>query len=488
MLDVLVIGAGPTGMLLAAEAARFGLSCRIIDKGTSSYEDRSRAVGIQPRTMEILDLLGLIDAFLAEGMRVRAANPIGGSKRLGRITFDSLQSPYPFILSIEQAKTERILKRYLESFGIKIEKGIECLDLKQTENGVETFVGQQRIESRWVVGCDGAHSTVRKLLDLPFEGHAVEDFFSLADVYMQWQYPHDEVYAFLNPKGILAAIPLPEANRYRLVFQLHNVQSRSEKPTIEEVQNLLHEYAGPQAKIMGDVWMANFVINSRMTRNYRKGRVFLAGDAAHIHSPVGAQGLNTGLQDAFNLAWKLKYPQLLDTYHLERHRVGKRLLLATEKATYLATMRNPTLVWLRNQLLSWLIKIPKLRSSLIRAISQTAICYPQSAIVKGKKAGLRAPNAPVQSTDLYTLWRKSTKFQLLLFSGPERADHSEIAKHFTTDLIQPLLIDDSEAHRIYEVKKACAYLIRPDNYICAYTENVTIDDISSNIPVRNVSS
>lgn len=172
--DVVVIGAGPTGVMMAAEVARHGLRCRIIDKGTR-YGDESRAVAIQPRTMEIFDHLGLAEAFLAEGIRVRAANPISHFRRLARVSFDSLKSPYPFILSLEQAKTERLLNRYAFSLGIEVEQGVEFLHLEENAEEVEVVVRhlasdkEERIRSSWVVGCDGAHSPIRRQLNLSFE-------------------------------------------------------------------------------------------------------------------------------------------------------------------------------------------------------------------------------------------------------------------------------------------------------------------------------
>lgn len=518
-IDVLVIGAGPTGLMMAAEVARYGLSCRLIDKG-ASYGDKSRAVAIQARTMEVFGFLGLADVFLKEGLAVRTANPVSHFKRLAQISFDSLESPYPFVLSIEQTKTERILAAHVASFGVEIEKGIEFLHLEQNAEGVEVSLRhavsgkEEDVGAAWVIGCDGAHSQVRKQLQLPFEGKGFADIFSLADVHVHWQYPHKEVFAFLNAKGILAAIPLPDPDRYRLVFQLLRYRNLLKKngrlpygqinesltmaPTLKEIEELLCSYAGEQVRISNPVWIANFHINSRMASTYRKGRVFLAGDAAHIHSPVGGQGMNTGLQDAFNLAWKLAFVhkkqaclELLDTYNLERLRVGKRLLKATQLASYIATLHHPFAIALRNTAISFCSRISFFRMHLIRALSQTAIRYLKSLLTvekgffyKGPKAGLRAPNAPLLQSDLYALWRNTTRFQLLLFSGPQNTDLTSIAKGFVSMSVSPILISWAQeslpklpgiiscndpngvAHHIYGADKtSCVYIIRPDLYI-----------------------
>lgn len=465
MIDVLVIGAGPTGLLMAAEAARFGLSCRIIEK-ISTPLTQSRALAIQSRTLEIFDHLGIIDPFLSKGLKIHGANPFSYQRRLAHLSFDSLDSPYPFILSLEQSETEKILAEHLSSFGIKIEREVELFDLKQKEDRVTAFIRNLRtnqetsVEAKWVVGCDGAHSLVRNRLDFPFEGKAFPTVFSLADVKIDWEYPHDEFSVFFDPKGILAAIPMPEANRYRLVFQLE--KPLETEPTLEQVQEKVTQSAGPGAIVSHPLWMANFHINSRLVRSYREGRVFLAGDAAHIHSPVGGQGMNSGLQDVFNLAWKLasNNEELLNTYPLERRSWGRALIRATHFFTRVGTLRNPLAASIRNL---WMrIAAPKLERVITRAIAQIAIRYPKSLIVQeagsffhGPRAGTRAPNAPIGNTDLYSIMRKSTLPHLLFFK----------TEPFESKGFISLEMKDERAMQIYGVKNPSLYLIRPDQYI-----------------------
>lgn len=528
VVEVLIIGAGPTGMMMAAEAARYGLCCRIIDKG-ASYIDRSRAVGIQARTMEIFEHLGIVEDFLAQGIKIRAANPICHFQRLAQISLNTLKSPYPFILSLEQVKTEEILAQYVAAQGVVIERGIECVQIIQSAQEVEAVLchietrKKERVKASWVIGCDGAHSQIRKQLGLTFEGKAFADIFSLADVHIRWKYPHDEASIFLNAKGFLAAIPLPEQDRYRLIFQLlrcRNLLKKSKnlpygqvstelikKPNLQEIESLLQEYAGQEIYLTDPIWMANFHINSRMTNTYQKERVFLAGDAAHIHSPLGAQGMNTGLQDAFNLAWKLALVhknkaslELLKSYNLERHMVGKAILKTTEYASYMATLHNPIAIWLRNCILVFLSRFSFLKKTLAKIISQTAICYPKSCIVvnkgffKGPKAGLRAPNAPVlfdgKSSDLYSIWRGSTAFQILLFNGPKNAPIQPLRYSLSeginvilithgSDLLNGYVDSTGEAHQIYGAKNPCIYIIRPDGYIGYRSRRINESDIEA---------
>jgi 2-polyprenyl-6-methoxyphenol hydroxylase-like FAD-dependent oxidoreductase len=396
--------------------------------------------------MEIMSQLGLADSFLAQGIQVRAANAISGGRKLARISFEQLDSPFPFVLSLEQNKTEQILRDYAASFGVRVENR-ELLSLAQEEKRFS-----------WVIGCDGAHSMVRKQLQLPFEGRPLRDVFSLADVRVHWDRPHGEVFAFLNTWGIVAAIPLPEKDRYRLVFQLPRCRnlvhdslahgqidpSIAPNPTVEEIEALLQRSAGPSVRVSDPIWMANFQINSRMTQSFRKGRVFLAGDAAHIHSPVGAQGMNTGLQDAFNLAWKLAYvhqgwakESLLDTYDLERRAVGKTLLKATERASQMVAMHNPLAVALRNAIFSGLTRIPAVRHAIARAISQTTFHYPASAISNGEGRVI----------DPHLL--RTKKFHLFLYNAPKQEG---LSKHI-------------EQVEVRGEKQASACLVRPDGYI-----------------------
>lgn len=471
MLDVLVIGAGPTGLLMAAECARFKMQCRIVDKSTGPAL-QSRALAIQPRTLELFDHLGIVDEFLAKGLKVRAANPFSGKERLARISFETLQSDYPFILSLEQSETERILIGYLSRLGVSVERETELMDIRQTSDKVVALLRDNRsgkeetVEAKWAVGCDGAHSAVRKAVGIPFAGKPFHNLFSLADVQIDWNFPHEEVFLFLNRGGLLGAIPMPGLNRYRLVYQSGRDPDFSlsgSAPTFQEVQSKVWETVGGEVTVSHPLWLADFHINSRLVKNYRKGRIFLAGDAAHIHSPAGGQGMNSGLQDAFNLAWKLAdgRENILETYNLERRSWGKDLVLATRWATKLVTLRNPIAIALRNWAIAHLV--PKFQPLLIRALSQTAIRYPKSIIAsekghfaKGPKAGTRAPNAPVGHTDIYSLLRKTTGWHLLLFGEFGPVDFPGLAVHS---------IHDEKAKEIYGVEDRAAYLIRPDQTI-----------------------
>ncbi|MCH9624936.1 MAG: 12-dehydrotetracycline 5-monooxygenase/anhydrotetracycline 6-monooxygenase [Chlamydiales bacterium] len=481
--EVLIVGSGPTGLMLAAELARYGIQCRLIDKAGAPTK-LSKALVIQPRTLEIFQHLGIVERFLDRGLKLHAANPMSQKKRLAHVKFDHLPTPYPFILSLEQSQTEHLLTEHLTSLGVQIEREQELLHFEQTESGVVATVHnlstqkEEKIHTNWLVGCDGAHSCVRKQLNLTFEGEVFPDIFSLADIHLEWEYPHDELFFFLEPDGVLGIFPLPEKNRVRLIFQNRALLAKTPSnagvietdqippPTLEEVQAVVAKHMGSHAKVYDPQWLAHFHINSRMTKHYRKGTVFLAGDAAHIHSPVGGQGMNTGLQDAYNLAWKLAYviqkkaaPTLLDTYELERQSVGKTLLEATKKATYAATLHNKAALYLRNTLANYLL--PRIQNKLATAISQIGIKYPQSSLTKGEKSGKRAPDALINGgeTTLYQLWQGSKKYRLVIFSAQKNA-LDECKKDYDVTVITDLT---GPAKRAYGTN--AVYLIRPDGYI-----------------------
>lgn len=433
MADVLVVGAGPSGLFMAAELVRHGLSVRVIEKN-AERSIHSKALAIQPRTLEIFAHLGIVDRFLAEGLRVQAMNPTASGRPLGRLSFTGLDTPYPFVLSLEQSKTERILEEYLLSLGVRVERGVELRAFDETP---------------WVVGCDGSHSTVRKLAGLSFKGRAFPSTFSLADVYLEWSRSHDEAYGFLGTKGLLGVIPLPEPGAYRLIFQLARViGSKSPPPTLEEVRPLL-----PEAKITNPIWLTNFHIHTRMVSSYRKGNVFLVGDAAHIHSPAGGQGMNSGIQDAFNLAWKLAlvhrgkaHPRLLDTYNLERQPFGRKLLRNTEFATHMATLKNPMAVALRNWVMRWLLKSESMRKKFARGVAQLSIQYPKSFIVtesghfnEGPPAGERALPFPFLT--------KTTGHHVIFFVKGE---------------VPSEYLQFKSATFLKGVNKNAVYIIRPD--------------------------
>ena len=462
MIDVLIIGAGPTGLTMALECARYGLNCQIIDSALqpSCY---SKAIAIQARSLETFQRMGIHTRFLEEGICLTGANIHSNHKKQARVDLSFIPSLFPFVLSIEQNKTERILIDYLTEQGIQIQRDTKLLHFQEQNEHIVAITNRGTFKAHYLIGCDGAHSLVRKTMGCKFKGKAFSDIFSLADVLIDWEKPHDEISVFLESTGIVAAFPLPQAKRYRLIFQLKRLRgvyqikehpsgilepSAFDPPNLEEIHALLFECIKQPFKISDPRWIANFHINSHLSNVYRKNNIFLAGDAAHIHSPVGGQGMNTGIQDAFNLAWKIAYVHLhkvdkalLDTYELERRALGKQLLRATEKASQLISLHTPFLISLRNYLLSNMLSFEWVQKKIVTAISELNIGYPR----------LRVPNYTIiqegKERDYFSISEKSTQYHLLS-SDPKKFKPQH--QH-----IQPLQVKE---------KIRSPILVRPDGY------------------------
>jgi len=523
---ILVVGAGPVGLMAACELRRRGADVRIVDCAEMAT-DKSKALGVHARTLELLDSMGLVDRFLAAGRQIHGTNAFADGKRIVHVEFHDIGSPFPFVLAIPQADTERLLRERLAELGGAVERGLKLAALAQDDAGVTATLerpGGERETARaaWLIGCDGAHSAVRHGLGLSFDGVPYEERFVLADVQMDCTLPEDEVSAYLAPDGLAALFPLP-GGRWRVI-----VDAPLEQPTADDVLRLLGARGVPPLAIRETNWIASFRIHRRLVPHYRVGRCFVAGDAAHIHSPVGGQGMNTGMQDAFNLAWKLALvvhgaarPTLLDSYDAERRPVAAATLAGTDLATKVVTLRNPVAREVRNRLAGFLSSLEVVQRRMLAQASEVAIDYRASPIVDehrapvaratvGKRvgegptlsdwmdfggaphAGDRVPDVRADdATSLHTLLRH-TKSTLLLFDGsaptPEGyANLADIARrvrerwgaHVEPVVVVPradrpselpaqerVVLDASKAmHRRYGAGSECLYLVRPDGYV-----------------------
>ena len=410
MLDALVVGAGPTGLTMAAELVRHGLSCRIIEQ----LEERSplsRALAVQARTMEIFDDLGIAERVLERAVEAEAINVVSASGMRTRVPlrdFSWLETRFPFIHMVPQDVTETLLTEHLDTLGVRVERGLRLTIFREEADGVEATVervggGIERIRARWLLGCDGARSRVRKLTSLPFEGETYSDACVLGDVHVEWSLGQGELIIMPSAHGMAAAFPMPGENRYRLFFIMpqDEASERAEDMaplSLEEFQAFADRMLPVPTRVSEPRWMSRYRLHRRGVPHYRKGRVFLAGDAAHIHSPVGGQGMNTGIQDAYNLAWKLALvtrrglpSSLLDTYEAERLPVGHRLLTTTDRGFSLLARGG----WLARQgRIHVLPRVAKLlfgnawsQRRLFRFVSQLAIHYTHSPLSTERQWG-----------------------------------------------------------------------------------------------------
>lgn len=357
--DVLIVGAGPVGLSAAAELRRHGVHCRLVDRLPARLP-YAKAVGIQPRTLELWDRMGLVRAVLEAAVPLRGQLTYVDGREEGRIELAMPpEVPYGFA-ALPQYETERLLEQYVARLGTVVERGTELVSFTQDRDGVTARLrtasgADEELRVPYLIGCDGAHSVVRKTLGLSYEGGAFQEEYMLGDVVADWDLPHG--YGIRSGRraadgstgDVLVCIPLPGAGRYRMSMKLpagfsaargaaapdgvaHGPQS-GRVPGLADLQAVVDRLAPRPARLSGLRWSSVFRISHRIVDHYGRGRVFVAGDAAHIHPPTGAQGMNTGVQDACNLAWKLALvvrgeagPALLDTYDAERRPVGEEVV------------------------------------------------------------------------------------------------------------------------------------------------------------------
>ncbi|MFT8775509.1 MAG: FAD-dependent monooxygenase [Gluconacetobacter liquefaciens] len=462
---VLVVGAGPVGLTMAAELARYHVPVRIIDQ-SQGRTDKSRALAVWPRTLECLAASGCLDAFLATGLRADAIGIHTGSRRIGRIAFDQIASPFNLLLVIPQSETERLLETHLASLGGKVERNTELTAFTDTPEGVTCRVRHasgenEEIDASWLIGCDGAHSFVRRTLGMAFEGDTLSTGFLIADVHLTgFAIPPNELAIFWHPDGALMVFPI-SPGRYRIIADIGTVSGQP--PNLGQVQSIM-DRRGPGGVTLSDpAWLSHFGVNERTVRDYRAGRVFLAGDAAHIHSPAGGQGMNTGMQDAFNLAWKLALveqgkanPALLDSYSRERSPVARQILAESGRLTRLVLLRNPLAQRLRGFLAHRMLGFPDVQRAIVNRLSGIAIAYPDSPLNAGSAQGLRGPS-PGQRfmPDLPIAVRDAARFTLWATDDTEA--RTLIGRY-------PSLLDP---HLRTPPDGKGSWLVRPDGYVAA---------------------
>jgi 2-polyprenyl-6-methoxyphenol hydroxylase-like FAD-dependent oxidoreductase len=383
--DVIVVGAGPTGLALANALRAYGTDVVVLERREEPSAE-SRAVAVHARSLEVLETIGLAASLAGAGVVVPRAAVRDGDRRLLAIDFTTLPSRFPFVLMVPQSATEAVLLAALRARGVEPLRGheVSSLGLRAGDDGVTVRTGGPAggttVHGRFLVGCDGAHSAVRAALGIGFHGAAYNQSFALADVQMAWPLPRGEVQLFLSPDGLAVVAPLPD-ERWRVVA---TVRDGAEPPTRTDLQELL-ERRGPRrhrARVEEVLWASEFRIAHRIADRFRLGRAFLAGDAAHVHSPAGGQGMNTGLQDAVNLAWKLALAvrgeggeELLDSYELERRPVAARVVRQTDRLTRMATTRSPLTQHARNVALLAAGRVPAVRRRIARDLSQLSVAY-----------------------------------------------------------------------------------------------------------------
>jgi 2-polyprenyl-6-methoxyphenol hydroxylase-like FAD-dependent oxidoreductase len=533
-MSILVVGAGPVGLTLAVTLRKMGVLCRLIDKAAQPT-NQSRAAILHARTLEVFERLGLVSPFLAAGVRVYGMQVRSGwDNILLDVTLGGLPTEYPFFLGLNQATTEKLLTGEFERLGGVVERSVSLTGLEDSGKAVvatlqDGHCKESKATFAYVAGCDGGHSTVRHLLGLPFEGETLDTQWITADVRIDWDFPGDKALGCLSPSG-LGFIARMDRDRWRIILNApDNIPIPAEQWTLEKIQALCVDRFGMPLRLHDPAWISPFGVNTRMVPRMRVGRIFLAGDAAHVHSPVGGQGMNTGIQDAFNLGWKLALAaqgqagdRLLETYNEERHLNASRLLALVGPATRVVNWQGSWAVSLRNTAMK-LAGMLGAGGIMARRVSELDVNYRGCSAFgehlpslkewvaevaheepapwmtdcwdfsRGPHPGERAPDAhglvrlPGDlGTRVHQSWQNDLRWHLLVFSGvhprPDRLDHlvaladrvtSLYGDKMTTHLLCPnlhsrpnLWIDSGlEAHHAYGARQECLYLVRPDGYV-----------------------
>jgi 2-polyprenyl-6-methoxyphenol hydroxylase-like FAD-dependent oxidoreductase len=473
-IDVLVVGAGPVGLTMAAELKRYGLSTRIIDKDTGRT-DKSKAIALWARTLELLNRMGpgVTQGFIDAGLKAESTSIFAGGEQIARVDLSSVDTPYKFMLLIPQNETERLLEEHLTGLGGQVERQVELKAFEQSSDLVTCTLGhangsEETVEASWLIGCDGAHSLVRHQLGMSFEGSTMLNDWIVADLQISGMQGPPAGNIYWHAQGILALFPLG-GTRYRVIADVgesvSNVIGEHRIPTLKEVQQIL-ETRGPKGIAASDpLWLSGFTINERKVADYRAQRVFLAGDAAHVHSPAGGQGMNTGMHDAVNLAWKLSLVSrgfcaaepLLASYSPERSAVATKVLQTTGKTTAIALMQGEAKQAIRNHVASLVFGLTPVRHAMANMLSEVSEGYSDSPLNRscdfehagpapGRRAPIRKGEPPVGegSTPRFALF------------GADKNALASTAKEFA-DIVEPTLRAPYDTDGLW--------LVRPDGYV-----------------------
>lgn len=540
MIDVLIVGAGPTGLTAALELARRGITFRLIEK-SAQRSPYSKALALHARTLEILELQSakLADACVREGYTSPGANLSAGGDAI-TVDFSRLDTSYPYLLFLPQAKTEELLEGHLNEQGQAIEREVELKALMQDTDDVivqlqHTDGQTEEIHARYVLGCDGAHSAVRHAVGLPFIGKGYPWTAFLADVKIDGEVANKGMTQFSNERGLALLFPFQDGySRVITVDTAYQNSSAHEELTLDELQDSVNAIIPMSARLYEPRWMTRWTAQLRQVPRYRVGRVFVAGDATHIHSPAGGQGLNTGMQDGYNLAWKLALvlrgnapESLLDSYQAERHPVGQQVLRTSDLLLRTTLLPNNFVREGRNFIVKTLVPLPLLQHMISENLSGLGINYRHAhhrsqrlKLLPGQQAlqtGDRTPDLELKpavltaetstSVRLYDLFRQAP-YSLFIEVAPEHfeQDRQQInnlldsVKQFAGQMLKSFVVFEQGAEAVARnldattlidfkqqfrhklgTQHGSVLLVRPDGYLALHIADLQQEQLLSEL-------
>ncbi|RDV15977.1 hypothetical protein DXT99_06275 [Pontibacter diazotrophicus] len=516
--SVLITGAGPTGLTLANLLTRMDIPFLVIDKNAHPSRE-SKAFAVQARSLEIFDQLGIAEKAVDLGSIKLMLSFLSKGKKAVTFNLEGLvpnETPFPYLLILAQNKTEQLMAEALSKHNQEVLWEHELTQLEEQKDGVNAYIRapsgeEKKLRFNYVIGCDGAGSTVRREGGFSFEGKTFSPTFYLSDSEIDWQLSHDSIYFSFAPGYISGFFPFSEKHKYRIFNFMNDAvrKEEDEKLTEKDMQRIVDANPHVKVNLKNTDWLSVFKIHARHSRTFSKGRLFLAGDAAHVHSPAGGQGMNTGIQDAYNLAWKLALvlkgqatPHLLDTYHEERHVIAQNLIHTTDRFFQFLIQRGPFMNTFRLHIFpaafNAVVKVKWLRKRAFRRISQIAIKYRFSSLSKqdasdgfsskAPQAGDRAPYVQVISNgkqcSIYSLFSLRSFTLLLATPRPEFSAVQDVCYHLTHRVQLPVQVqvirtysENKAFARAYGVKKEAIFIIRPDGHIGFRTSSLNTEAI-----------
>lgn len=491
---VCIVGAGPTGLMLALTLAKYNVPFRIIDQ-KSGPSTHSKAFGYWPRTLEMLRPFGLADLVKNEGNPIYAFTWYAYGNEIGRLPFDLIKSLYPFLTILPQSSMEEILINSLKKQGIEVEWNTPLKKILSNGETVELLTGDENASFPYVVGCDGSKSLVRKELNISFEKEPYHQAFVLCDALFEAPFKTNEIVVYLCPEGPFVVFPMKEGIS-RIIY-MRDSKEHTVTPKQEDVEKMAKERSGIDIKIKQLFWLSPFGFYHSIAENFRKGNIFLAGDAAHVHSPFGGQGSNTGMQDGYNLGWKLSllyqkqvHKKLLDSYETERKEIAYQVVDLSDKLTRGTNVLRKILKLPKaivggalKMIVGNLLKSKKLQEKITNRLGQISLSYQPSGNLVLNVSSITTPSGDKKAL-IDLIGQKN--YTLLAVTPPDVTleDITALDQHvrslinnYVSSPIDPMILETGQKKYFegsfhsenYPIKNKALLLIRPDRYI-AFTK------------------